>query len=227
MADPPGEDPFDAGVEAFDRGVSCGDCPYPEGSAKRKAWLEGWNRRADGGMDPTTLGHHSDAYPFVDGLPDAIDAEKNLDAAIFTIADPDIVSSMQRGEYDTPSECIPLEIDMQVTKVGRTTGKTGGKVVSELFDFEPIIYEIDIIGGKKIVYFKSLFAIVGDFNAFSQPGDSGSLIVTSGRDDVKKAVGILVAADENGLTFALSLDSRDVLQIPERRRSWRDRSLHE
>jgi hypothetical protein len=102
-----------------------------------------------GGMDPTTLGHHSDSFPFIDGLPDAVDADKNLDAAIFTIPDPDIVSSMQRGEYDTPSECIPLEIDMQVFKVGRTTGKTGGKVVSELFDYEPIIYELDIIGGKK------------------------------------------------------------------------------
>lgn len=47
MAETPDEDPFDAGVEAFDRGISCIDCPYPEGSAERKAWLEGWNRRAD------------------------------------------------------------------------------------------------------------------------------------------------------------------------------------
>jgi hypothetical protein len=159
-----------------------------------------------GGMDPTTLGHHADAYPFIDGLPDAVDADKNLDAAIFTIPDPDIVSSMQRGEYDTPAECVPLEIDMRVLKVGRTTGKTAGKVVSELFDFEPIIYDLDIISGKKIVYFKSLFVIVGDFNAFSQPGDSGSLIFTLGADNIRRAVGIVVAADENGLTFALSLD---------------------
>ena len=47
MPEPLGEDPFDAGVEAFDRGISRNDCPYPEGSDKRKAWLEGWNRRAD------------------------------------------------------------------------------------------------------------------------------------------------------------------------------------
>ena len=77
---------------------------------------------------------------------------------------------MQRSEYDTPSECIPLEIEMKVTKVGRTTGKTGGKVVAELFDYEPIIYDLDVIGGKKIVYFHSLFTIVGDFQRFCQQG---------------------------------------------------------
>jgi len=45
MAEPQGEDPFDAGVEAFDRGLSRSDCPYPEGSHKREAWLDGWDRR--------------------------------------------------------------------------------------------------------------------------------------------------------------------------------------
>jgi hypothetical protein len=119
---------------------------------------------------------------------------------------PNLVSSMQRQEYDTPPECVPLEIDMRVSKVGRTTGKTNGTVVSELFDYEPIIYDLDIIGGKKIVYFKSLFTIIGDTQPFCQPGDSGSLIVTTATDGIRKAVAIVVAADENGLTFALSLD---------------------
>lgn len=164
---------------------------------------------AAGGMDPTTLGHHSRVYPFVDGLPDVVDATGNLDAALFAIADPSFVSSMQRNEYDTPTECIPLEIDMDVTKVGRTTGKRSGKVIAELFDSEPVIYDIDIIGGKKLVYFHSLFVIKGGFDLFSQPGDSGSLIITTDRLGVRKSVGIVgivVAGDENGLTFALSLD---------------------
>jgi hypothetical protein len=159
-----------------------------------------------GGADPTTLGHHSDAYPFIDGLPDAVEADENLDAAIFTIADPNIVTSMQRAEYDTPSDCVPLAVGMRVTKVGRTTGKTNGTVVSELFDFEPIYYELDIIGGKKVVYFKSLFTILGDTQPFSHAGDSGSLIVTTTDEGVKKAVGIVVAADDNASTFALSVD---------------------
>jgi hypothetical protein len=161
---------------------------------------------AAGGMDPTTLGHHADAYPFIDGFPDAVDVDDNLDAAIFTIPDGNLVSSMQRTEYDTPAECVPLEIDMEVMKVGRTTGKTAGKVVAELFDYEPVVYELEVIGGKKIVYFASLFTIIGNTQLFSLPGDSGSLTVSKDASGITKGVGIVVACDENGLTFALSLD---------------------
>jgi hypothetical protein len=42
---------------------------------------------------------------------------------------------MQRSDFDTPVEVLPIEIDMEVTKIGRTTGKTSGKVVAELFDY--------------------------------------------------------------------------------------------
>ena len=43
MAEASGGDPFDEGFEAFDRGVAREDCPYPEGSAERKIWEEGWD----------------------------------------------------------------------------------------------------------------------------------------------------------------------------------------
>jgi hypothetical protein len=56
-----------------------------------------------------------------------------------------------------------------------------------------------------MVYFHSLFVIKGGFDLFSQPGDSGSLIVTKDKTGNPKSVGIVVAGDENGLTFALSL----------------------
>lgn len=161
---------------------------------------------AAGGQDPETIGHHHRAYPFIDGIPEIVGATENLDAAIFKIIDPDRVSSMQRAAYDTPTECIPLEIGMRVQKVGRTTGSTIGEVVAEMPDCEPIEYGVDIIGGKKHIYFKGLFAILTTGASFSQPGDSGSLIVNLDQNNARRAVGIIVGGDETGLTFALSLD---------------------
>ncbi len=160
-----------------------------------------------GGQDPETLGHHQKAYPFVDGLPDVVDAKSNLDAAIFKIVDEDRVSSMQRGSYDTPQACVPLVMGMTVSKVGRTTGITHGEVTSELFDCEPVLYSLDVIGGRKIVYFQSLFTIKGNAGAFSSFGDSGSLIIHTDAAGARQAVGLVVAGDENsGICLALSLD---------------------
>lgn len=160
-----------------------------------------------GGQDPETLGHHHKAYPFVDGLPDVVDATHNLDAALFTIADEDRVSSMQRGSYDTPQACVPLAMGMNVSKVGRTTGLTHGEVTSELFDCEAVLYDLDIIGGRKVVYFQSLFTIHSSTGAFSQFGNSGSLIVHVDGNGIRRSTGIVVAGDENsGTCLALSLD---------------------
>jgi hypothetical protein len=160
-----------------------------------------------GGQDPETIGHHYRAHPFVDGLPEVVNAADNLDAALFTIADEARVSSMQRGSFDTPANHIPLAVGMNVLKVGRTTGVTHGDVTSELFDAEAVLYNLDIIGGRKIVYFQSLFTIKGTVGLFSQAGDSGSLIINTDAGGIRRAVGIVVAGDENsGTCLALSLD---------------------
>lgn len=156
-------------------------------------------------QDPETIGHHADAYPFVDGLPEIVDAASNLDAAIFKIANPDRVSSMQRAHYDTPPECVPLEVGMRVQKVGRTTGSSHGEVVAEYPDCEAIEYELPIIGGKKQVYFQNLFIISASPGDFAQPGDSGALIVEVRQDQPRRAVGLVVGTDGTGLTYALSL----------------------
>jgi hypothetical protein len=161
---------------------------------------------AAGGQDPETIGHHQRAFPFVDGIPEIVPAADNLDAAIFTILDADRVTSMQRQHWDTPANCLPLEVGMRVAKVGRTTGLTHGEVTSELFDCESVEYDIDVCGGKKYVYFKSLFIVHAPGGLFSQPGDSGSLVVNIDRDGRRHAVGIVVGGDGTGLTFALSLD---------------------
>ena len=94
---------------------------------------------------------------------------------------------------------------MRVAEVRRTTGLTQGEVVSELFDCEQVEYDIDICGGKKYVYFKSLFVISSSSGMFSQSGDSGSLVINIDKDGKHHAVGIIVGGDGTGLTFALSL----------------------
>jgi hypothetical protein len=161
---------------------------------------------AAGGQDPETIGHHHNSYPFVDGIPEIVPAEENLDAAIFKILDADRVSSRQRQHWDTPADCVPMEVGMRVAKVGRTTGLTHGEVTSELFDCEQVEYEVDVCGGKKYVYFKSLFIIHSPSGFFSQSGDSGSLVINIDKDGKHHAVGIIVGGDGLGLTFALSLD---------------------
>jgi hypothetical protein len=161
---------------------------------------------AAGGQDPETIGHHHSAYPFVDGIPEIVSADDNLDAAIFKISNLDRVSSMQRQHWDTPTECIPMQVGMRVAKVGRTTSATYGEVSSELFDCEQVEYDMDLCGGRKYVYFKSLFVINATTGLFSQGGDSGSLITNVDGNGVRRAVGIIVGGDGTGLSFALSLD---------------------
>lgn len=159
-----------------------------------------------GGRDPETLGHHAGAYPFIDGIPGVVDARQNLDAAVFAILDENRVSSMQRNRYDTPSRFMPLEVGLNVEKVGRSSDRTTGEVFAELFDFEPVTYVMDIIRGFKIVYFMSLFAVKSTLGTFSVPGDSGSLVVTTNRDGEKIATGIVVAGNDEGVTLCLSID---------------------
>jgi hypothetical protein len=160
---------------------------------------------AAGGQDPETLGHHHSAQPFVDGIPDVVDATTNLDAAIFKIVDPDRVSSMQRTSFDTPGNCVPLTVGMRVSKVGRTTGVTHGEVVAELPDCEPVVYDVDICAGRKLVYFKEMFVIEATNGNFTEPGDSGSLVVNIDGAGVRHGAGVIIGGDGLGLSFALSL----------------------
>lgn len=161
---------------------------------------------AAGVRDPETVGHHYKAYPFIDGVPDIVDASNNLDAALFEVLDPDRLSSMQRDRFDTPGDSADLEVGLVVEKVGRTTGYTRGTVVAELFDYEPINYMLDVIGGRKIIFFKSLFVIKGENDQFSTFGDSGSLVVSVDADRNRSSVGIVVGATKEGLTLALSIN---------------------
>ena len=92
----------------------------------------------------------------------------------------------------------------RVTKVGRTSGRTRGKIVA---------FELDGVGaayGSGTLSFDNCLAIEGDRTApsFSSPGDSGSLIIRE-RDHL--AVGLLFAGSDHGgsagqgLTYASPL----------------------
>jgi hypothetical protein len=73
-------------------------------------------------------------------------------------------------------------------------------------DPHPIQFEIDVVQGKKVVYFENLYAIQNLTIPFALPGDSGALIETADSDSQKTSGGLVVATDGGFLTLALSLD---------------------
>lgn len=144
-------------------------------------------------FDPMTLGYHERSIPLSAGIPGTADVNNNLDAAIFKIRDEATVSSSQGSFYDTPNGTLPIEANMHVEKVGRTTGHTQGVVIAR--PHEPVRLNYAVQGvdyqfsGQ--VYFDPVFIVQGNGQVFSEEGDSGSLITTV-RDGQRYAVGILI-----------------------------------
>jgi hypothetical protein len=166
---------------------------------------------APNALPPFTVGFHQAALPLIAGSTDNVDHTKNLDAAIFRIRDPSLVSSYQGVAYDTPPQVAPLVADLVVEKVGRTTGHTVGKVVGQMngaygFPYMAALYEFS---GR--VYFDGIFAISGSTGLFSDNGDSGALITALNSEGQRAAVGIVVGGTVDGkapggkLTMALSI----------------------
>lgn len=84
---------------------------------------------------------------------------------------------------------MALETKPTVYKVGRTTGQTKGKVTA--FELEGLTVEFD----RGVLTFDDQIEIEGDGrHAFSDSGDSGSLIV----DQECRAVGLLFAGGDEG-----------------------------
>ncbi len=160
-----------------------------------------------GGKDPETIGHLHCAYPLIDGIPDVVNCDHNIDAALFRVNNPDRLSSLQRNHFDTPTSILPLATGMEVEKVGRTTGLTRGTVVAENVGYTPVDCPIPIFGGRKLVYFKNMFFVQPTtLPAFSHCGDSGSLIVYTDSEGIRHAVGIVVGGTPQGMCLALSID---------------------
>jgi hypothetical protein len=156
---------------------------------------------------PFTIGFHRQQLPMLMGDPSSVDATQNRDAAIFAIADPNAVSSMQQGYFDTPASVLDLAPGMGVEKVGRTSERTRGQVQAELIGASPIMYSASHYSFSGAVYFEPLFLVHGIGDRFSEAGDSGSLVTHLDANGVRHAVGIVVggATDNSAPGGKLSL----------------------
>lgn len=162
---------------------------------------------SEDGFDPFTIGRHTRLLPINDGIPENIDISQNCDASIFAIADMDRVSSMQGTFFDTPAGVAEPEAGMRVEKVGRTTGRTTGIIVAESASAVPVYYAVPEYDVRKTVFFQKVYVVQGSAESvFSQPGDSGSLVIGYNEEGEKVAVGIVFAGNpQRGLSFILSL----------------------
>jgi hypothetical protein len=117
-------------------------------------------------------------------VPLATNKPNRVDCALAAIADPDGVSPrfLQKiGRLKSP-QAIEAEHDMQVEKIGRATGYTTGTIIDVS---ATITVEFDDV----MLQFEDQVLIKNQTQAFSQGGDSGSLIldIASGR-----ATGLLI-----------------------------------
>ena len=97
-----------------------------------------------------------------------------------------------------------FDANATVPKVGRTTGQTKGRITA--FDIDNVSLQYDM----GILRFDNQFEIEGTGNeAFSDSGDSGSLIV----DEQLRAIGLLFAGGDvggsngKGLTYANPIET--------------------
>lgn len=174
---------------------------------------------APGVEDPLTIGHHHLGLTMIHGNPDtqiSAHSPQNLDAAIFSIRDPDTITSLQGDFYDTPNQVeTDLELeDLDVEKVGRTTGHTKGFIESLIVGYQPLSYKLKIfvspseqIAFEGIVYYRPTYLIRAEEGLFADEGDSGAIVVSRLTDDnqTRKAVGLLIGGEADG-ALMLPLD---------------------
>lgn len=97
------------------------------------------------------------------------------------------------------SETVEATVGLRVKKTGRTTGTTFGVVEAIDLTVEVLIEGWALFGFEEVIG-------IGP-TSFSEPGDSGSLIVTDLEGQTPKAVGLLFAGVDGGLTYACKIDS--------------------
>lgn len=148
---------------------------------------------APGNPYPFTLGVHQETLPMLFGDPSGVDHTQNSDAALIRITAIDMISSMQRTVYDTPSSVADLATGMSVEKVGRTTGHTRGTILGELVGVIPVNYVANQYGFTGAAYFEKVYMAHGIGDVFSDAGDSGSLVTHEDASGQRHAVGIVFA----------------------------------
>lgn len=157
-------------------------------------------------MDPFCAGHHSTSIPLAFGIPGLVDHRSNQDAALFQLSNPGLVTSMQRGRYDTPTTTAPITAGMRVQKAGRTTGVTHGLVIGQAVTATPVAYAISQVSFSGRAFFEPVFLAQGEGALpFAERGDSGALVVCDRPDGTSASVG-LVFAVAGDLTYILPIE---------------------
>lgn len=168
-------------------------------------------------LAPFTIGYHTASLEMLHGSVGNVNIGRNLDAAIFEIADAHLVSSMQGQAFDTPTTVSdPIE-GMYVEKVGRTTHHTKGRIIGRLLRPIAVKYHAPRYGFSGDIWFANVFIVHGVDCQFSSSGDSGSLVVQT--DEMGRpigAVGIVFAGGPDALApggaMSLMLPIRPILE---------------
>ncbi|WP_343548002.1 hypothetical protein [Ralstonia sp.] len=142
-------------------------------------------------ISPFTIGYHHQVLPYAVGTSGNVDITLNTDAAIFKIANPTLVSSLQGGTFDTPTQAVAPVEGMRVAKVGRTTGYTEGQIVGRVLRPLKVKAASPANQFEGRIWFPNAFVIHGDQREFSEAGDSGALVVSLNDDGTKSAVGLV------------------------------------
>lgn len=139
---------------------------------------------SDGGTEP--IAELTDFEPIVPG------GEANaIDAAVAKVLDPADVEPQVEGIgaiQEAPADAV---LDARVRKGGRTTGVTDGLVVDISTDLWVQVLP------QTSAWFTDQIGVVGPVADFSQPGDSGSVVVDA---ESRAPIGLLFAGGED-LTF--------------------------
>ncbi|WP_432494915.1 hypothetical protein [Kineococcus gypseus] len=150
---------------------------------------------ADGGRAGDRVGRLARAVPLDAGGGNAVDAALAL---LEDVAGPDGPGYRPLYPVGRLAGWAEADDEVEVEKVGRTTGLTRGRVSAIELDDVAVEYPVGV------VRFDGQFEVTGAGGAFSAGGDSGSLVY---RPDTREAVGLLFAgserggADGTGLTF--------------------------
>ncbi|PPK93177.1 hypothetical protein CLV92_11194 [Kineococcus xinjiangensis] len=139
---------------------------------------------ADAGGEVDRIGVLARAVPLINGggVDAAVALLEGVDGADDDAIDPTYPVGRLSGW------CDPVD-EVEVEKVGRTTGRTQGRITAIELDDIAVEYPVGLVS------FDGQIEVTGSSGAFSAGGDSGSLVY---RPDTRQAVGLLFAGSETG-----------------------------
>ncbi len=145
--------------------------------------------RVDGGTPDDAIGTLHDFEPIRFCSPFPVCPSNRIDAAIAATSENQLGIATPEDGYGAPlAQPIAARLGMEVQKYGRTTGLTRGRVTG-------INATINVGFGNATARFTG--QIVIEQPGFSNPGDSGSLIVSANASSERRPVALLFAGSAN------------------------------